>query len=231
MNMIAFLGSGINEAPSVHLGSGGSSQKIATKAVERFIHKYSEDELEDVIVESRYVDEHHFLYVHLPFETLVYDATASTVANEPIWMVITNDSMSYPSRFPTYVYDTWVTAHPSESRLGELKEDSIYFWDAENLPEYSCVTPLVFSTGSSIVEMNLYTMGMCDSTPNLAVQWSDDDGYTWSRKVLTNSRSGAEQNLSKNWRRMGRVAERRCLKFTWSGVQLRPVTLNLTLDM
>ena len=89
-DLIAFLGSGRNEPPSVYVASNGDTKKIGTQEIDYILQGYTEDQLSTVKLEARNHRSHRFLYIHLPDRTLVYDIAASSDTQSPIWFTLTS---------------------------------------------------------------------------------------------------------------------------------------------
>ncbi|HEV8035731.1 packaged DNA stabilization protein, partial [Yoonia sp.] len=85
MDNIAFLGGGMNEAPSVFVGANGSAAKIATREIEEILQEYTEAELATAFLEARVDRAHEHLIIHLPRHCLVFDGVATTSLGVPVW--------------------------------------------------------------------------------------------------------------------------------------------------
>ena len=88
MDAIAMLGGGRNEAVSIYIAAAGSTQKIATREIEQILSSYTESQLINSQLESRQIEGHSWLYIHLPDQTLVYDATASQATEQSTWFIL-----------------------------------------------------------------------------------------------------------------------------------------------
>ncbi|MFX7354842.1 packaged DNA stabilization protein [Acinetobacter baumannii] len=119
---IAFLGSGKNEPISIYLSANGSSQKIATREIDQILRSYSEQQLANCLVESRVIDGHQWLYIHLPDKTLVYDAAASQATSQQVWFFLCSGfgENRYLAQNHVWCYDKWIVGHPNQHKLGVL---------------------------------------------------------------------------------------------------------------
>ncbi|MEQ1073796.1 packaged DNA stabilization protein [Acinetobacter pittii] len=161
MGAIAFLGSGRNEPLSIWLGSGGNVQKIATREIDQIIHQYPEDTLENaVLLETRAVDGHIWLYVHLPDSTLVYDAAASQIVGQPVWFILSSGigETQYQARNHVWCYDRWIVGHSTLGLLGELTNETSEHWGA--IVEWQFGTQVIYneSFGAIFHEIELVAL-------------------------------------------------------------------------
>src|SRR5690606_40899066 len=105
------------------VAAAGSSQKIATREVEQILSNYTEDQLSTCLLESRQIEGHSWLYIHLPDQTLVYDSTASQATEQSTWFVL-NSGGGYKARNMTYAHNQSFVGHTAEARLGVLTDQS-----------------------------------------------------------------------------------------------------------
>lgn len=121
MEAVAFLGSGMNEAPAVYLGANAGAQKISTQDIDQILLGYTEQQLSLVKMEARNDKTHQHLYIHLPDRTLVYDAAASAESKQQIWFVLTSALQGF-SRYRAqnfvWVFDRWNVGDPTSSTVG-----------------------------------------------------------------------------------------------------------------
>jgi hypothetical protein len=233
MDTIAMIGSGRNEAPSVFLCSGGQSQKIATRSIDKILGEYTEGILAQCVVEQRSDPSHQFLYIHLPDKTLIYDGTTSQLAGEAVWSILSNDGSAYPMRFPTWVYDKWMVAHSTSGKIGYL-DDTVNSWWGDQV-EYEFSTNFVFNDGKSFSVVEIELVGLLGkivpgTTSTITMQYSDD-GEVWSRDFTINAPATAQRGKRLQWRRLGRVNQRRIFKFKWnSSLTMSPSALIARLE-
>lgn len=79
--------SGVNTIKIMN-ASGGSAADVGNKQVKDVLAQYSANELSSAILESFATSDGEFLMVHLPNETLVYDAAASQSLGVQAWAMI-----------------------------------------------------------------------------------------------------------------------------------------------
>jgi len=233
LDNIAMLGGGKNEAPSIWLCTGTDTAKIATREIDRILAGYTEALLETAVVEQRGTNGHQLLYVHLPDMTLMYDMWGSSILNAPCWSVLYNGT-SYPMRFPTWCYDKWICAHNSIGKIGYLTGDVLTAWGQE--------IPFEFNTIYGVAaDLNAYTLNEVElagtigeftygTRPTITMQYSDD-GEVWSRDFTISAPATAQRGRRIAWRRLGRVYQRRVLKFKWvSDFRFSPAILSVQVN-
>jgi len=93
---IAFVGSGRNETVGVYMMANGSSVRVSTREIDTLLQGLSDAELADIVLEGRFDRGHEWLYVHLPTQTLVFDAGA-TRETEKLASIATTTARHYGS--------------------------------------------------------------------------------------------------------------------------------------
>lgn len=159
LETIAFIGSGKNEAISIYLVNAGAAQKISTVEIDRVLKGYTEDELSNVLMEARVHDDMQQLYIHLPDQTIVYDAYTSGKLGFPSWFYLSSSHDAegiYRARNFVYVYDKWTCGDVLDARrIGYLTED--YSAQYDEAIGYRFDTPIVYADGDNAIvhEMEL----------------------------------------------------------------------------
>ena len=156
-DLLAFVGGGRNEPISVWFGANASSTKIATREVDLILAEFTEEQLSQVLVESRIIESHQFLYIHLPDRTLVYDHLASQQAQTPVWHVLSSGIgiSQYRARNFVYCYNRWLVGDARASQLGSLTPSvSTHF---NEVVEWQVATPILYNetNGGLIHEIQL----------------------------------------------------------------------------
>lgn len=117
----------------------GSYQKISTASIDLIVNKYKESELQGVLMETFMHNNHDFLMMHLPNETLVYDG------NQGAWFALKSDiagDKPYTGRHVIYNHEEGLTiGDKSVGRVGKL-DDSVSSQYGE-LTEFLLYTPFV----------------------------------------------------------------------------------------
>lgn len=213
-NTVAFVGGGRNEAPAVYLGRNAQTAKISTREIDNLLLEYTEAQLATIVCESLLDRGSQFLYIHLPDRTLVYDATASEVAQTPVWCILTSSLTGfsqYLARNIVRVDDCWVVGDPSTSAIGKWSTTSSKHWGTDVRWEFS--TPMLRSGGKGAIMHSIELVALTGSvlfgtTPRVSTSYSVD-GRTWSQeKAILSGQWGDgtkrlvwwQQGLWRNWR-------------------------------
>lgn len=141
LEQFAFVGGGENEPLSVYIAGGGQAVKIATREIETILLGYSENEVENIVVEAREDRAHQFLYVHLPDQSLVYDAAASQVLGEPVWLTLAsgaNGDQAFRARNYCFCYGKWL--------FGDLQSKKIGYFTTADARQFGETVPWQFDT-------------------------------------------------------------------------------------
>ena len=126
LQSIAFLGGGLNEAPAIWLGNNATTVKVSTREVEQVLQEFTEEELNQVIVEVKVDKGHQHLYIHLPDRTLVYDAPTSSIMGAPVWFTLSSclsGNKQYRAKNFVYCYNKWLSGDPTSYKHGELVDN------------------------------------------------------------------------------------------------------------
>ncbi|KQP36139.1 packaged DNA stabilization protein [Pseudorhodoferax sp. Leaf274] len=215
---IAFLGSGKGEAPSLYLINSGSTVQIATAETDRILQGYTEEQLSQVVLEARVDRSHKLLLIHLPDQTLVYDAAASVVVGEPVWFTLTTSVVGlgvYQARDICWSYDQWMVGDPTSGRIGVLTQDVSTHYGAVIGWEFG--TQMLYNEGRGGIINELELVVLPGRVPLGAdpVIWTSYslDGQTWSEERPTAAGKQGERNKRIAWRRQGKFRNYRMQKF------------------
>ena len=138
--MGAFAGIGSTKGGSlqVMLIQQGGHRKISTADIDRVLMNYKESELKDVLVESFLMENHEFLIIHLPNETLLYDGSTGN------WSDLSTgyggSRGAYQGRHFIYNPKLGFACHAGES-ISTL-DDSISSQNGE-IQEFIAYTPMI----------------------------------------------------------------------------------------
>lgn len=217
-DVIAFLGNGRKESPSVWVGINASSSKIATREIDTLIQKYTEDQLADVVMESRLNRGHYHLYIHLPDETIVYDAKASEVLQKPVWFILRSSIVgpaAYRARNIVWCYNAWHIGDPTSKNYGTLTDATGEHFGQVIGWEFG--TPILYnaSMGAIINEMELVCLPgrvKLGADPTVWTSYSED-GETWSQEKPHPAGKIGDRARRLRWPRNGRMANFRIQKF------------------
>lgn len=214
MEMIAFLGSGRNEAPGIYMGSNASANKISTQEVDEILLQFTEAQLATVKLEARNDKNHQHLYVHLPDRTLVYDAAASAEMEVQVWFTLTTTIVGfsqYRARNLVWAYDKWLVGDPQSSNIGYLDDTIGHHWGQPVRWEFG--TTIVYNEGNGAIFSELELVALTGrvslgADPMITTSYSLD-GLTWSQdQAIRAGKIGhslkrllwLQQGFMRNWR-------------------------------
>lgn len=215
---IAMIGSGRNEAPSVWLAVNGASAPLATREIDQQLQRYTGEQLAAAVLEARVDKRHELLLVHLPDQTLVYDAGASAVLGEPIWHVLTTSVAGlsqYRVRGLVWCFDRWIVGDPSSTRIGVLSDATAKHWGQTVGWEFGTV--VIYPEGGAAVVHELELVGLpgrveAGTDPVIWTSYSLD-GETWSLERSTRAGSSGQRNQRIAWRKQGQIRHWRIQRF------------------
>ena len=216
--MIAFLGSGRNEPPSIYLGVNASAQPVATQDIDELLQSYTEAQLSSVKLEARLDRAHKLLYVHLPDRTVVYDHSASEALGQRVWFTLTTSTENvseFRARNLVWCYDKWLVGDPQQERVGYLDDSISTHWGAKVRWEFS--TPIVYneSKGAIFHELELVALPgrvAVGSNPTITTSYSLD-GMTWSQDRTISAGKTGERGKRLVWWRQGTMESYRIQRF------------------
>jgi len=214
MEMIAFLGSGRNEAPGIYMGSNASANKISTQEVDEILLQFTEAQLATAKLEARNDKNHQHLYVHLPDRTLVYDAAASAEMEVQVWFTLTTTVVGfnqYRARNLVWAYDKWLVGDPQSSNIGYLDDTVGHHWGQPVRWEFG--TTIVYNEGNGAIFSELELVALTGRIslgvdPIITTSYSLD-GLAWSQdQAIRAGKIGhslkrllwLQQGFMRNWR-------------------------------
>jgi hypothetical protein len=218
MDAVAFLGGGKNEPVALWLSANGSTNKISTREIEQIIHQYSEETLSQCLMESRLVDGHNWLYLHLPDQTLVYDSAASEATQQPVWFTLSSGLIQsqYLAQNFVWCYGKWIAGHPVLAKLGVLTNEHGEHWGDEVSWEFGTTILYNESRGAIFhqIELGCLTGRVAlNKDPIISTSWSSD-GVNWSNPKQIRSGKVGEQNKRLVWFQQGYMSNWRIQKFS-----------------
>jgi hypothetical protein len=161
VDAMAFLGGGRNEAPGIYLGVSATTTKVSTQEIDNILQQYTEDQLSTVKLESRNDKAHEHLYVHLPDQTLVYDASASRELQEQVWFVLastTTGIAQYRARNIVWCYNKWLVGDPQSSAIGYLVQSTGHHWGQQVRWEFGTLIVYNESNGAIFNKLELVAL-------------------------------------------------------------------------
>lgn len=218
LEAVAFMGGGRQEAISIWLAYSGSSVRIATREIDLILADYSESVLSGVLMEPRVDKGHQNLYIHLPDQTLVYDAAASKVVGEPVWFVLGSGlarNSKYEAVNMVWCYDKWLIGSSVDPALGFLDYSSSDHWGSVVGWEFNTVIIYNEGRGSIFHELELVglsgraKLGVDDS---VSTEYSLD-GETWSQIRYVKAGKSGQRNKRLVWLNQGDMRHWRIQRF------------------
>lgn len=215
------LGGRKGENISVHRLGVGSSEKIATREVDKVIGQYSETDLAQSKLETFSEDGNSFVLVHLPGECLKFNLTIAKVGGiEAAWSILRTGTGTDAWRGINGVFDPrighWTFGDKIGNQIGKL--DSTVATQYGEIAEWELHTPFFMLDGMSINELNLETIPGHTATRDAKVFISATrDGLTHSNEWA--EMYGLPNDYGKRFvvRRLGYVSD-------WVGLKLRGAT-------
>lgn len=184
LDSITFVGGGRNEPIAVWLGANGGSSKISSREVDQILDQYTEAQLSNVKIEARIDKGHQFLYVHLPDQTIVYDATASQTLGQQVWFSLSSGFgiTQYRGQDLVRCYNKWWVGDPQTSQHGYLSNSVSTHWG--EMLEWEFGTMIAYNDGRGAIfhELELVCLSgrvTLGDDPRIMTQYSLD-GETWS---------------------------------------------------
>ena len=218
MEMIAFLGSGRNEAPGIYMGANATAQKISTQEIDELLLDYTEAQLATVKLEARNDKAHEHLYVHLPDKTLVYDAAASAALQQQVWFTLSTSQVGfsqYRARNLVWAYDKWLIGDPQSSNIGYLVDNISSHWG--QIVRWEFGTLIVYNESNGAIFNELELVSLTGSValgidPIITTSYSLD-GKAWSQDL--GIRVGTTGNSQKRlaWFQQGHMRNWRIQRF------------------
>lgn len=218
LEAIAFLGSGKKETPGVYLGINAVSTKISTQEIDTLLQAYTEGQLSEVILEDRSNKSHQHLWVRLLDRTLVYDAAASQVLEEPVWFTLTSaveGFAAYRAKDLVWCYNKWLVGDSESESVGYLDNSTSHHFG--DVVRWEFGTLIVYNVGLGAIVHDLelvclpgrVTFGV---DPRISTSYSND-GETWSQDKFIRSGKQGERNKRLLWVRQGAMRNWRIQRF------------------
>lgn len=222
-NSFAFIGSGENEQVSVLRFQGGSVTEISTVPIENLIQNATNENLDNAFAFYHSANKAHFFGVTVGDRTLVFDSTASISSGRKIWHERSSrvDDNDIQWRVSTIVqaYNKTFVGDLQDGRIGELKDD-VYMEYGNPIIRFFTTQPFENSTLPMKVSRIEVTMtagsGSLTYSPKVVLSWSDDGGRLFSDGLIREIGKTGEYRNRTIWRRLGRFAKTRVLKFQFS---------------
>lgn len=206
---VAFLGSARNEPPSVWYGVNGTSTKLSTREIDTILQGYTEAQLSTVVVEPRIDKNQTLIYVHLPDQTLVYDADGSQAVGEPVWFTLTSgadtSNTTYRARRLVWVYNQWISGDPTSNNVGYYTSKvSSHYGTAVG---WIFGTMIIYNQAKSAIFHELELIGLpghvaLGKNPTIWTSYSVD-GEMWTQERPRTAGVQGRRQTRVNWLQMG----------------------------
>lgn len=215
---IAFIGGKKNEPSAVWIGINGSTVKLSTREIDTIIQGYSANAISKIKLETRIEKTHAFLYIHLPDQTLVYDANASRELQQHVWFTLTSSKVGnsqYQAKNLVWCYEKWYAGDPTSKRIGTLTH-TISSHYGETIG-WDFITKIVYAEGRGAIFHSLELVALTGRTllgvnPTVWSSYSDD-GLSFSVEKPVRIGKTGETKRRIQWRRNGRLRETRMQRF------------------
>jgi hypothetical protein len=221
------VGSGRNKPVSVYMAINGTASKIATREVEERLQAYTEAQLSTIEVEAKEDKQHQHLLVHLPNETLVYDASGSLAAGEPIWFFLSTGVVgpaSYRARHFTWCYGKWVVGDTQDGRVGFVDESVTTQYG--EIAGWQFDTMTLYNAGMGAIVWSLELVGTTGRAPAgdqpTVFHSYTVDGVQWSQERQVSMGRSGETSKRVVWRKCGQMQNIRSERFR--GANKTPVS-------
>lgn len=217
LDSFAFVGNGVDEAPSVWLAENGTAENLSTPQIDREIEAVPWDQRYLIEVEAIQEKAEQRLLVHLLTKTLVYHRQASIAAQTPVWTVLAGGIFAdepYPGRHFAYAENIWICGSP-DGQIG-------YLWERirtqfGELASWQFDTTFLYNEGRGgilkVAELHgLPGLVPITIEPTMFMSWTQD-GRTWSQENAIST--GIQGQLSKRmqWRPRVRFANYLGMRF------------------
>lgn len=217
----AFVGSELNQSPSVFLAGSGEASAISPRTLDKAFAALGETQLAAIEVEARQADGLTELHVHLPTETWVYHWSASQAFGVPVWSIQRGVSGAWPARHYVLSSGKWWCG--GSKKLGVIDTTVTTVFD--DAVAFEVLTVAVYNEGRGAIvnNMELVTQGGAGEPTPIMLSYSDD-GKTWSQERPDQSGGRGDRTARPAWRRVGRMAHWRI--FRLRGYAKSPVSFS-----
>jgi hypothetical protein len=218
MESIAFIGGARNEAPSVWLISGSNAERIATREIDQLLTEFTEEELSNVLVEARVDKGYRHLFIHLPNQTLVFDAAATAGAGAPVWFTLATSlvgNSQYRAKNLVWAYNRWNVGDPASTAFGYLSDSLSSHWGVLNGWEFSTIILYNESRGLVFHELELISLtgnSIFGTDPSIWTSYTED-GLTWGQERVCKAGMTGARGKRLSWLQQGRMRQWRAQKF------------------
>jgi len=236
LDAIAFVGGGRNEPPGIYVGVNATATKISTQEVDTILATFTEDQLSKVVLEARIDRNNHYLLVHLPDRTLIFDGVAGEAAGGPIWFVhvtAVSGFSQYRARNFVWCYNQWLVSDPQSTAVGYMTQNVGSHWGQKVYWEFGTI--IVYNNGNGVIftELELVCLPgrmILGDKPKVSTSYTLD-GETWSQERYIGVSSRGDRNARLVWRKQGLTQNWRVQRFRGdSSARLSFIRLEVQLE-
>lgn len=215
---VTFLGGARNESPAIWLGGNGTTFKISTQEIDKILKGYTEDQLKLAVMEAKVDESHQHLYLHLPDQTLVFDAAATKLIGQEVWFTLTSTVVGngvYRARNFVWCYNQWNCADPTNFNYGVLDKSISSHYGQIIGWEFGTAILYNESKGAIFHMIELVTLtGRVDlgASPVIWTSWSED-GETFSLERPCPVGKQGDRTRRITWMRQGGMRNWRIQRF------------------
>jgi hypothetical protein len=215
---IAFIGGGRNEAPAVWLISGSNAEKISSREVDLLLTEFTETQLSTVLMEARVDNGYRQLYIHLPNQTLVFDAASTTQAGAPVWFTLSTGLVGpaqYRAKNLVWAYNRWNVGNPASTAFGYLTDTLSSHWGELNGWQFATI--IIYNESRGVIFHELELVALTGNTifgqdPSIWTSYTED-GLTWSQERVCKAGKTGVRGKRLSWLQQGRMRQWRAQKF------------------
>jgi hypothetical protein len=237
---VAFVGGGRNptpEAPCVYQAKNAQFVKISSIEIDILLLSYTDAQLSAIVMETVFYQGGEYIFIHLPDRTVVYDAIASAVAQQPVWHIrMTGVSGFSQYRAINFLLQNSVmfVGDPLSGVIGTLSSSDSSHWGMPVRWEFA--TPMLRNGGKGAIINQLELCQLPGSPvgaglePMVSTSYSVD-GVTWSQDRFI--KSGAQGDRTKRllWLKQGLWRNFRIQRFRGdSGSRLSAIRLDAEIE-
>lgn len=216
------LGGERDENVSIRRLGVNHSPRVATREVEKIIGQYSELQLQSAVLEARVRNGYSYLIVHLPQDTLIFNATlAKAVGIDQAWSILKTDVTGTSNYRGIHgVFDqnigAFVYGDKRSNNIGVLDDDTALHFGA--IVEWELNTPFFQLDGQSIdrFEVEMLPGFNDEGDANVFVSLTYE-GVTHGREYSKSYGKAAVYDQRFICRRLGYVRD-------WTSIKMRGAT-------
>lgn len=187
LNSLVLVGSVKNAEVGVYFIVNNSYKKLSIPEIDLKLNKLSVDELNKIVIETRFTRGEDLLYIHLPTKTYVYSNFVSTQLGNPVWHIVSSGE-SYTTRNFVYCYGKWIVGDITANRLGVMSRLLGRQYGA--VVDLEFYTQFIYNEGRSVIVHSIELVGRNNTSETdkgyIGLSWSDDgESFSQEEFILT----------------------------------------------